>query len=66
MNDYIRRSAVEVAETLLHGLGHVFEFVTTLGGSAIKYDRNLDGSVNWEAQNENAKKLQNCKPRLPE
>jgi hypothetical protein len=52
----------ELAQTLLHELGHVFDIVNSLGGSAIKNDVDPDGSTNWTQEAANAKALEKCKP----
>jgi hypothetical protein len=62
---YTEASPQELASTLIHELGHVFNIVMSLGGSAIQQDVNPDGTPNPEAQAQNEKSLSNCRPRLP-
>lgn len=62
---YLKHSARDLALILLHELGHAFDIVTSLGGSAIKYDANPDGSPNRRVQAENAKLLEKCKRAIP-
>lgn len=52
---YWELGAGRLATTLLHELGHVFDIVTALGGSAIKYDHSD------ALQEANAKALEKCK-----
>lgn len=58
---YIDLSPGELAIALLHELGHVFNIVTSLGGSAIQEDVNRDGSIDYSTQQDNAKRLENCR-----
>ena len=55
-------STVELALTLIHELGHVYNYVIGLGGSQIVYDANRDGSPNKDAEEKNAKLLKACTP----
>jgi hypothetical protein len=61
---YWESSAGGLALTLLHELGHVFNIVTSLGGSSIINDVSPDGTVNQEAEIANAKTLAPCHPTL--
>jgi RHS repeat-associated protein len=60
---YLSQTPQQLALTLLHELGHVFNIVTSLGGSKIVWDGNPDGSPNDAAEAKNAKTLENCKPK---
>ena len=59
---WAQRSTQDLASTLLHELGHVFNEVFGLGGSKILNDRNPDGSVNYDREAQNAKTLKACLP----
>jgi hypothetical protein len=61
---YTKLSYHDLALTLIHELGHVFNIVTSLGGSAIKYDANSSGKPDASAQKENDRLLSKCRPRL--
>jgi hypothetical protein len=52
----------EVATTLIHELGHVFNTVAGLGGSKILYDGDENGGANDDAQKKNEATLKKCKP----
>ena len=53
----------DLALTLIHELGHVFNEVLGLGGSAIINDVNPDNTVDYEAENANSATLQKCNPK---
>lgn len=53
----------QLAMTLIHELGHVFNEVYGLGGSAILYDALPNGRPNWRAERQNAKTLAKCHPQ---
>jgi hypothetical protein len=54
-------TAQDLAGVLLHELGRVFNQVTKLGGSAIVYDSNPDGSADPAAEAQNASTVdKNC------
>lgn len=57
---YTDSSFQDLALTLLHELGHVFDIVSSLGGSAIRLDGNPDGSPNMTIEAQNAAALRNC------
>ena len=63
-NSYLQQSAASLASTLIHELGHVFNIVTSLGGSAIQYDANPDGTSNAAAEAANATALAPCAKAL--
>ncbi len=52
----------DLALTLIHELGHVFNIVSGLGGSKIVWDANPNGTANQAAEDANAKTLQKCHP----
>jgi RHS repeat-associated protein len=56
------QSVSQLALTLIHELGHVYNIVSGLGGSKIIWDSNADG-MNQDAEDQNAKTLQACKPK---
>jgi RHS repeat-associated protein len=60
---YLAQSTQDLALTLIHELGHVFNIVIGLGGSNIVWDANPDGSVNYAAENTNADILRACNPK---
>ncbi len=60
---YGRQAPQDLALTLIHELGHVFNEVSGLGGSKIVSEINPDHSVNYEAENVNAATLQKCHPK---
>ena len=59
---YGSQNPTDLALTLIHELGHVFNIVNGLGGSKILWDRNPDNTVNQDAEDKNAKTLQSCHP----
>jgi RHS repeat-associated protein len=61
---YFDQSPAALALTLIHELGHVFNMVAGLGGSAIQYDANPDGTPNQPAEAANAKALLPCAKAL--
>ncbi len=61
---YQDQTAADLAIILIHELGHVFNIVTSLGGSTIVNDVNADGSPNSASQKQNAETLKDCNPRL--
>jgi RHS repeat-associated protein len=52
----------EQARTLLHELGHVFNFLAGAGGSAFENDVNPDGSTNRAAEQRNLDREKKCVP----
>jgi hypothetical protein len=60
---YGAQSASNLALTLIHELGHVFNLVYGLGGSRIVNDANPDGNANASAEAANAATLKDCKPK---
>jgi hypothetical protein len=62
-NYYGTQSIQNLANTLIHELGHVFNIVNGLGSSKIVNDVNPDGTPNDDAQRRNDATLKNCKPK---
>jgi hypothetical protein len=62
-NYYADQTTQDLALTLIHELGHVFNIVSGLGGSAIIGDANPDGSANQDAEDANEKTPQKCHPK---
>jgi RHS repeat-associated protein len=60
---YPAQTSHDLALTLIHELGHVFNIVDGLGGSKVLYDVNADGTPNRKAQDKNGKTLENCNPK---
>jgi hypothetical protein len=60
---YGDQTVQELALTLIHELGHVYNIDAGLGGSKILWDANPDGSINQAAEDANAKTLQACNPK---
>ena len=61
---YGEQSVRDLAITLIHELGHVFEMVSGLGGSKIINDSGLGDSINWNAEAKNDKTVRDaCDPR---
>jgi len=58
---WVNRSPQELGLTLIHELGHVYNIVVGLGGSAIEWDSNPDDSINWDAEDRNDKLLEKCR-----
>ena len=58
--DYRKASILELADTLVHELGHVLNIVQGLGSSSIITDVNPDGSSNPKAQHANHFVLADC------
>ena len=56
------QTVATLAITLIHELGHVYNIVAGLGGSAILWDGNSDGSPNSDAQAKNRATLNVCHP----
>jgi RHS repeat-associated protein len=63
-NSYLLQGPASLALTLIHELGHVFNIVATLGGSAIQYDANPNRTADAAAQAANAKALAPCAKAL--
>jgi RHS repeat-associated protein len=61
---YLDQGAASLALTLIHELGHVFNIVARLGGSAIQNDANPDGTANAAAEAANALALAPCAKAL--
>ena len=58
---YWSSSVEDLAGALLHELGHVFNEVQSLGGSAIVYDNDSNGSMDMGAEAQNAATIKkNC------
>lgn len=55
---YGSQTTKDLALTLIHELGHVYNIVSGLGGSSVNWDANPDGSANEAAETANAKTLE--------
>ena len=60
---YGAQSISNLASTLIHELGHVYNIVAGLGGSRILWDSSSTGPYNQDAEDKNRKTLESCHPR---
>jgi len=60
---YGAQTPQNLAVTLIHELGHLYNEVAGMGGSKVVYDANPDGTPNAAAEAANVKTLEKCHPK---